>query len=145
MKNLIALLILSFLAACAPNPLNLTKGMWVKHKIDGQKYFIINLNPDEAAHPGGLVRVKNEFGVEVDKDFAIFEFDLWVEPAGEKIDRGLGRLIEELTAARKALQEVNGITPDAERVKELEKVISDGEKTGVFAPKKWNPETEQYE
>ena len=63
-KLLIAIALV--LASCAPNPLGLTEGMWVRHRIDGQKYYITDLRTDIDGN-AGRVRVKNEFGVEIEK------------------------------------------------------------------------------
>lgn len=149
MKKLLATLVLFLVAACVDNPLGLTEGMWVKHKVDGQKYFITYINRDTAANDGaGIVKVKNEFGVEVDKEFGIFEFDLWVDqnaPSSTQ-ERKIGLIVKELIAARKAYE----ASPSPEAKERLGEAIEETEKSvtadsPVFAPKKWNPDTQKYE
>ena len=142
MRILITLLAaLCLLTACAENPLGLAPGMWVRHKIDGQKYFVTDVRTDVNPERGGLVKVKNELGVEVEKDFTIPEFELWIER--KQIPDGVESNLErELRRARLALEAAN--TPESRD--NLERQIEQAEELSpVFRKKTWNPETSRYE
>lgn len=125
---LITAVIVLLVAACAPNPLGLAEGMWVRNKLDGQKYYITRLSREQNAEHGGLVRVKNEMGAEVDKDFAIHDFELWIDRP-EVNNTTDPRIL----ALRKELEEISN------RISTLE------EKTKVSGERRWNPETQKYE
>lgn len=163
MKKLIAVF-LFFLVSCAPNPLGLAEGEWVKHKIDGQKYYIVELRQDINTEDGGLVRVKNEFGEEINKDFAIFDFDRWVEPkSADEGSHNIDDLFVELRLARIALDEATQLLVAADNLveakaelkhatearNELLKVIEETESvtndSPVFKKRIWNPSTGKYE
>jgi hypothetical protein len=131
---------------CADNPLNLAEGQWVRNKLDGQKYYITTLATDRNPDHGGYVRVKNEFGEEVDITFAIHDFEIWTE-ASEEInpenDLQLADLMVELHRAREALEAAN--TPQnrlslEEAIEEVEEDLSP-----IFRNRKWNPKTNTYE
>jgi hypothetical protein len=148
MKNFLAILSLVFVVACAQNPLRLAEGMWVKHKIDGQKYYIIDINLIDPNQEGttGYVRIKNESGEEVDGKFPIHEFDRWVETVEVDNSALLAQIVLELQNARIALDEANTI---ANR-EAVESAIDNGEdavtaESPIFRQKTWNPVTKRYE
>lgn len=128
MFRLIAILITTFLmVACADNPLGLAGGMWVRNKLDGQKYYITRLDVQNNAEHGGIVRVKNELGAEVDKDFAIYDFELWIErkEVPDGASNSLMSRVEALSERVRVLEEKLDVKPTGER--------------------HWNPETQKYE
>jgi len=153
MFRLIPILLLCLLAGCADNPLGLTSGMWVRHEIDGQKYYISEVNLELMNDQGtrGYVLVKNEFGEEIDKKYPIHEFALWSDSLLEDTvlrreipqDVETKQLVRQLTAARRAL--IANPTPENREV--LEELIVEGEQalSPVFRERKWNPTTNSYE
>ena len=128
MRQLLIIVVTALLVvACAPNPLGLTEGMWVRNKLDGQKYYITYLTTDAVDHSGGRVRVKNESGEEVNGFFSIHDFELWIErkdiPDGAS--NSLMSRVDALSERVRVLEEKCDVKPTGER--------------------HWNPETQKYE
>lgn len=149
MRLLITALLLTVLASCADNPLDLSAGQWVKHKIDGQKYYVtkVILTGNNDQRTLGVITVKNEFGEVVDKRFPIHEFVLWYDteeatPVASD-DFAIKELSQRLHAARKCL-DLN-LTPENQAI--LLGLVEEGEEalSLIFGDRKWNPVTSTYE
>jgi len=146
MFRIIPIVLLALLAGCAENPYNLTTGQWVRNELDGQKYYITEIDTANQNSDGttGFVRVKNEFGEEVDKRYPIHEFRPWSDKKSTSVDDSdMERLIQALQSARRALL----ANPSSENREQLEELIEEAEEelSPVFRERKWNPETRRYE